>query len=851
MEIQYYCKNPKRLQTVKTHSTFNAIEYLEVLSDLSPVIDLKQRILLVHCVKAVTGITDANVIIAGGVRRAVNVLKAVTAANTSAIPISLTSAILDNDDPAKVLIVETDSTGDFSTYTLKLVKSATGDDPPDNFDPVLSRIEFSFKVECPSDFDCQPAQKNEITKFEQPRIDYLAKDYASFRRLLLDRLSAVMPDWKERNIADTGIALVEALAYAGDYLSYYQDAVANEAYLGTARQRTSVRRHARLVDYRMHDGCNARVWVQLQSGSGDIYLAERTQLMTRIAGFGTRIIPDSDGYDKILSKQPKVFETMHRIIICPAHNEIRFYTWGNGDCCLPKGATRATLQDNAGTRLRLRKGDVLIFEETRSSETGLESEKDPRKRHAVRLTGVYPEAEMVEIGGVLQIKLKEKYGAPQNLTDTLTGQPIVEIEWAEEDALPFAFCLEEVADLSEQVKSKHPVTVVRGNIVLVEHGRTLTVKQDDKAGVFNKFPRSDGRYRMALKQTEITQSVAYKDTLARKLPASGILEQDPREAIARITLRDEYNNNWFAVPDLLESGEFAREFVAEINPDVQALLRFGDGILGRIPGEDTEFSAVYLVGNGRTGNVGADSIFHIVTADDGIIGVRNPLPASGGTDAESMEEVRLYAPQAFRTQKRAVTADDYAVVAMLHTDVQKAVATVRWTGSWHTMFITVDRKHGYDVDDAFKADLAAFINQFRLAGHDIEIEPPVYVPLDIIITVCVKDGYFNGKVEEALTAAFSNSDLPEDKTGFFHPDNFTFGQPLYLSRVIDTAMQIPGVKWVDLSDDSDRFQRREEPPHNELAEGAIKMGRLEIIRLDNDPNAPENGRIKFIMKGGL
>jgi hypothetical protein len=56
---------------------------------------------------------------------------------------------------------------------------------------------------------------------------------------------------------------------------------------------------------------------------------------------------------------------------------------------------------------------------------------------------------------------------------------------------------------------------------------------------------------------------------------------------------------------------------------------------------------------------------------------------------------------------------------------------------------------------------------------------------------------------------------------------------------------------VDLSDDSDRFQRREEPPHNELAEGAIKMGRLEIIRLDNDPNAPENGRIKFIMKGGL
>ena len=67
-----------------------------------------------------------------------------------------------------------------------------------------------------------------------------------------------MPDWQETHAPDLGVALVELLAYAGDYLSYYQDAVATEAYLGTARQRISVRRHARLVDYRMHEGCNAR-----------------------------------------------------------------------------------------------------------------------------------------------------------------------------------------------------------------------------------------------------------------------------------------------------------------------------------------------------------------------------------------------------------------------------------------------------------------------------------------------------------------------------------------------------------------------------------------------------------------
>ena len=60
---------------------------------------------------------------------------------------------------------------------------------------------------------------------------------------------------------DIGITLVELLAYVGDYLSYYQDAVATEAYLETARQRISVRRHARLVDYVFSEGCNARAWV--------------------------------------------------------------------------------------------------------------------------------------------------------------------------------------------------------------------------------------------------------------------------------------------------------------------------------------------------------------------------------------------------------------------------------------------------------------------------------------------------------------------------------------------------------------------------------------------------------------
>ena len=84
-------------------------------------------------------------------------------------------------------------------------------------------------------------------------------------------------------------------------------------------------------------------------------------------------------------------------------------------------------------------------------------------------------------------------------------------------------------------------------------------------------------------------------------------------------------------------------------------------------------------------------------------------------------------------------------------------------------------------------------------------------------------------------------------TGFFHPDRFTFGQPVYLSAVIAAAMAVPGVDYVTPV----RFQRLGRNPANEIANGRIPMARLEIARLDNDPNAPENGRIRFDVDTGV
>lgn len=842
MGLQFRCENEKRSQAVREHATLNGIDYLEVLDVQAPPGSPRQRTLLVHCFRSLpSSFSRKNVMIKGGVR--ITPIEIAWAHPAATIPSSLTTAgekmffaSLSHSD--RVLVVRTESFGDFSTYTLRLVQSLADASPPANFDPLLSEIRFSFKVECPSEFDCEPTPCPPESLTE-PEIDYLAKDYASFRRLMLDRMSIIMPDWKERNPADLGIAVVELLAYAGDQLSYYQDAIATEAYLDTARSRVSVRRHARLLDYPMHDGSNARAWVTLKVGAAaDGYVLKGpsesqnlpgAQLLTQIDNSGGGLNLDESDVLEAVSKGAVVFETMHDVTLRMGYDEIHFYTWGDERCCLPKGATEATLKNDGDKYANLAVGDVLIFEEVRGPRSGKKEDADLSHRHAVWLTKVSFEEDPLfkEVG------------------DPLQNQQVINIAWDFEDALPFPLCLWEVEDES---KSQQPVSVARGNVALVDHGRTISGEQLDAVP-------SAGEYRPRLQFGPLTQQGRVRGEKGEPMlfdpnaAASAAMQwklQDARPAI-RLVQDSDVNKMWLPQRDLLNSDRFSSEFVIETEDDQRTYLRFGDGVLGKSPPSGAQFAATYRVGNGPTGNVGAEAIAHVVTTQDGILSVRNPMPAGGGVEAESTKQVKLYAGQAFRVQERAVTEQDYATVAQRHPEVQNAMGTRRWTGSWHTMFVTVDRIGGRPVDAKFKGQLQGFLERFRLAGYDLEIDEPHFIPLDIGLKICAKPGYAPDDVKQGLLNTFSMLGLASGQRGFFHPDNFTFGQPVYLSQVLAAAMDVPGVDWVAPV----RFQRWGRAAGDELKEGKITMGRLEIARLDNDANAPENGKLEFEIEGGI
>src|SRR5690606_10240755 len=215
-------------------------------------------------------------------------------------------------------------------------------------------------------------------------------------------------------------------------------------------------------------------------------------------------------------------------------------------------------------------------------------------------------------------------------------------------------------------------------------------------------------------------------------------------------------------------------------------IRFGDHDNGMRPAERTTLLAFYRTGNGGRGNLGAGALVHLVsdTIPAGAIeSVSNPLPARGGIDPEPLEAVRQNAPAAFRVQQRAVTPEDYAQKAAEHPEVQRAAATLRWTGSWHTVFLSIDRRGGRNVDAAFKMELLTFLERYRLAGQDLQIAGPRIVPLELEIRVCVAADYFRSDVVAALKTAFDNRLHRDGSRGFFHPDHFSFGQRVWLSRI--------------------------------------------------------------------
>jgi hypothetical protein len=471
--------------------------------------------------------------------------------------------------------------------------------------------------------------------------------------------------------------------------------------------------------------------------------------------------------------------------------------------------------------LGLAPGDLLLFEEVRSPRTGRMVDADPTRRQVVRLT-------TVEAGG----------------TDPVEGGlAVVEVRWGLADALAFDLTVTAMVPGEGGVGMPTVCAVARGNLVPAHHAFPV-------AGVLPPVPADpEARWRPLLTNAPL----ACAEPLPEGAPAAELLRQDPRQALPLVRLEAAAGEVWRPRPDLLASDRFDQGFTVELERDGRAMLRFGDAVHGRKPAPGAVFSATWRVGGGAAGNIGHAVLTALASGTAtplpaGVEAVINPLPAVGGIDPEPMEDVRQYAPAAFATQERAVTAEDWAMVARRHPEVSDATARLRWTGSWWTVFLTLDLVGGQRLaEDPLLAErLRTSLGRYRIAGYDLELRDPVDVPVTLGLSACLAAGSFRADVLTALLEVFANRDTLAGR-GFFHPDNFSFGQPLYASAVIAMAMRVPGLRSVAVTE----LHPVGVLPAGEVEAGLLAVGPLEVIRLDNDPSLPEHGLLRILLEGGL
>jgi hypothetical protein len=772
-----------------------------------------------------------------------------------------------NSTQPTTLVLTVTPIGDYSTYTLSV---DTGQFATDAviMDPVFDEIDLKFRPGC-FNTNCAPDWKPAPRPENEPVIDYLAKDYDSFRHTMIAALMQRVPDWQPSSEADLDEVLLDLFSAAADELSDYQDRVMNEAYLASARKRVSLARHARLMDYHIHQGSQASTWLALE-----VALAQHSE--PEVGATLQYVL--ADNY-KVWSGTEKedassiVFLSGAQQPVHPLVNRMGLYTWSDAIPSLAAGDTTADLTlfldedtpatDEASARVvetLIQSGVIthLVIQEHKNPATGTENGFNPRHRQLLKLLSGPPGA----------IAMSDPSPVPP-----VNPGWFVRVRWEDKDALTSNYCF--TVDCPETGKVPN-VSLFHGNLVEVRQGwlqedivfkKPKSILIPPKEFYYERVGRWDLRadddqafgkwgalcalpdHPLAYRNTKPGGDVPPLSTLSVKVKEPGGGE-----------------DLWDEVPSFIHSDdgdENGDHFIVETDEDRLSYIRFGNGTNGKELPDNAEVRCTYQVGDGLAGNVGVDTLIHFDSAAtaflkleagastpapppvDKIIRCWNPFDVTNGTAPEPAATIIRRVPEAYRRhQLRAITLQDYIDRAKSLPGVSGAAARYAWTGSWRTVQITIDPVGTTEVTPDVRAEIARHLDAVRLIGEDLEIRPPRFVPLEIHVSLCANLDYWPEDLKSILEQEFSDGWTPDGRRGFFNPDLWTFGQQLKASQIAGRILSVEGVEHIIAV-----TMRRWNGPGT-VSDEITNVAFNEILQVANDPDHQELGFIDFVVQGG-
>ncbi len=270
---------------------------------------------------------------------------------------------------------------------------------------------------------------------------------------------------------------------------------------------------------------------------------------------------------------------------------------------------------------------------------------------------------------------------------------------------------------------------------------------------------------------------------------------------------------WHQVADFANSGRDDRHYTLDpMTGEIEfgPAVRLADGSVrchGKVPPEHaTVRMREYWTGGGAVGNVGAGRLTVMRSAIPFVSSVTNRSPARGGRDGETVAEAKVRASLALRSQDRAVTAEDYEAIA---TRAVSGAVRVRCVPSSSpgdpVRVLVVPDVSGYGPgripfdaltpDEPSMAGIAAALEQRRLVGVRIVVEPPRYQGVTAAVRLRSRRTEDLEEVRAAALAALYRRLHPRDGG----PDGagWPFGRAVTLGDVHAALAAVPGADYVE------------------------------------------------------
>lgn len=248
---------------------------------------------------------------------------------------------------------------------------------------------------------------------------------------------------------------------------------------------------------------------------------------------------------------------------------------------------------------------------------------------------------------------------------------------------------------------------------------------------------------------------------------------------------------WTFTERIIDGEFYDRAFSLYVDAAGFTFVQFGDGVSGAIPSTGVEIYATYRYGTGVDGNVAASAIKSLVAGGDmagRVAKVANAAPAQGGADAESIESMRVSIPKSIRAVERAVTLADFEALAQRVGGVAKS--STNPASSVTSVQVSIAPVGGGPPTSELLTDTVTYLNVRKMVGVDVVATSPVYVPINVSLSIQADSRYRNADVLASVIGEINK---------LYAFDAVNYGQRVTKAGIFRQTVDVEGVEYVEIT----------------------------------------------------